>query len=621
MTRIFFLIVVAVFAVARGAMAQATGAPAASPSVSLAFEIVKQDVDLEVAPDGESWEVAETRLRPLTTQGVKALQQATLSYTSGYQQLSVHAYTLKKDGRKIDIPQTDILQGHGETTAPGFEDTRTMTVVFPNLEVGDQTVMVTGTVQIVPWFADVFAAIQSFSDKIVVRDGKFTLTTRGDASAYHIVASRMIADAPVTLGGKTRYVWRFHNDNPLKPEPGAVTEYADLPHVEVTNLSDYAQVAKLYAGLFHDKTDVTPEISALADKLTTGVRDRRTQAKLLYEWVAAHIEYVNIVLGAGGFQPHRAADVLKNGYGDCKDHVMLLQALLAAKGIKSSAVLIRAGADQFKLPSAASPFLFDHLISYIPELKLYLDSTARYASFDILPRSDAGKTVVIVETGKMAVTPPDSASKSSVHVDTAITLNADGSADGDTKVHSSGTDAMGARAMMASLPLDGDTDFFRALLGPGSDGKFERGKPEELNSDYDYSAHFHLGHAANIPGPGAISALAGYKPFSFTALIGSEMPLKRDFDFVCSSGIYEDSVTLTLPLGVTVTALPPSRIFTTDGAELRADYQQLKPDTVRTQVRLNLNRPGPVCRAADYVKVRPELSNMIDALLAQILYR
>jgi hypothetical protein len=496
-----------------------------------------------------------------------------------------------------------------------------MTVVFPNLEIGDQTVMVTGTVQMVPWFPNVFAAMQLFSRAVVVGDGKVTLTMRGDSSAYHIVASGMSADTPVTLGGKTRYVWRFHNDSPLKPEPGAVTEYADMPHVEVTNLSDYAQVAKLYAGLFRDKTEVTPEISALADKLTTGVRDHRTQAKLLYEWVAGHIEYVNIVLGAGGFQPHKAADVLKNGYGDCKDHVMLLQALLAAKGIKSSAVLIRAGANQFKLPSAASPFLFDHLISYIPELNLYLDSTARFAPFDILPGSDSGKSVVIVETGKMAVTPPDSASKSSIRVDTAITLNADGSADGDTKVHSAGTDAMRARALMTSLPLDGDTDFFRASLGPGSDGKFERGKPEELNSDYDYSAHFHLGHAANIPGPGAVSPLMGYKPFSFTALIGSEMPLKRDSDYVCPSGVYEDSVTLTLPPGVTLTALPPSKTFTTDGAELRADYQQLKPDTVRAQVHLNLNRPGPVCRAADYAKVRPELSNMIDALLAQILYR
>lgn len=622
MTRTFFLIVLAVFAVTRHAVAQTTSAPpAASANVSLAFEIVKQDIDLEVAPNGQSWEVSETRLRPLTTQGVKALQQTTLSYTSGYQQLDVKAYTLKKDGREIDIPQSDILQGHGATTAPGFEDTRTLTVVFPNLEVGDQTVLLTRTAQMVPWFPDVFAAIQPFSDTIVVRDGKFTLTIRGNTAPYHIVASRVNAEAPITFGGKTRYVWRFHNDSPKKPEPGAVAEYEDLPRVEVSSLSDYAQVAKIYAKLFRDKTDVTPEISALADKVTAGARDHRTQAKLLYEWVAGHIEYVNIVLGAGGFQPHKAVEVLKNGYGDCKDHVMLLQALLAAKGIKSSAVLIRAGINQYKLPSAASPFLFDHLISYVPELKIYLDSTARYAPFDVLPASDAGKSVVIVETGKTAVTPPDSARTSSIRVDTIMTLNADGSADGDAKVHSAGTAAIAARALMISLPLDGDTDFFRAVLGPGSDGRFDRGKPEDLNSDYDYSAHFHLGHAANMPGPGAINALAGYKPFSFTALIGSDMPPKRDFDYACISGIFEDSVTLTLPPGVAVTALPASKVFATDGAEMRADYQQLKPDTVHALVRLKLDRPGPVCRAADYAKVRPQLSAMVDALLAQILYR
>ena len=76
--------------------------------------------------------------------------------------------------------------------------------------------------------------------------------------------------------------------------------------------------------------------------MTAGERDRRAQARKLYEWVSVNIRYVNIVLGAGGFVPHKAADVLKNGYGDCKDHVMLLEALLAAKGIKSSPVLIEA---------------------------------------------------------------------------------------------------------------------------------------------------------------------------------------------------------------------------------------------------------------------------------------
>jgi len=616
MTRAIFLILLALFAAAPRAVAQASNGAVASP----AFEIVKQDIEIEVAADGRSWEAAEIRIRPLTAQGVKALQQRTLSYTQGYQRLNVDAYTLKADGRKIDVSPNDILQGHGETTSPGFEDTRTMTIVYPSLEIGDQVVLLTRSEQLVPWFPNVFAAIKTFSNAVVVHDSRFAFTTRGDDSRYRIVSSRVEADAPVTLGGKTRHVWHFHNDTPVKPEPGAVEEYSDLPRVEITSLSDYSEVARIYADIFRDRAEVTPEISALAKKLTAGITDRKAKAKALYDWVAAHIEYVNIVLGAGGFLPHKASDVLKNGYGDCKDHVMLLQALLASEGIRSSAVLIRAGSDQFQLPSA-SPFLFDHLISYVPDFKLYLDSTARYAPFGVLPGSDAGKRVVIVETGKADQTPPDSMSMSSVTVESAITLNPDGSADGDSKIHATGTDAIGARAVMASLPLDSDTEFFRAALGPGSDGKIARGKPEDLAQEYEYSVHFHQGRAANFPGPGAIPVLMGYRPFSFGSLIGSDLPPSRTLNYVCASGSYHDTLTIAFPQGVTVANVPASHEFKAEGIALQTRYQLTGQNTVRADLSLVLNRPGPVCKASNWATMRPVLSDMLSALYAQILYQ
>ena len=83
---------------------------------------------------------------------------------------------------------------------------------------------------------------------------------------------------------------------------------------------------------------------------------------------------------------------------------MLLQALLTFKERESSPVLIDAGSGQPHLPAAASPFLFDHLITYIPGLKLFVDSTAQFAQFGTLPESDAGEPVLVVAEGKLAVT-------------------------------------------------------------------------------------------------------------------------------------------------------------------------------------------------------------------------
>src|SRR5471032_1934274 len=238
MTRAFFLIVLAVFAVARGAMAQPTSPPSQD---SLApYEVVKDAVDLEADREGHFWEVAETRYRPLTLLGLQALQKITLNYTADYQRMGVLAYTLKKDGRKIEVAQDRILQGHGQTTRPGFADTRTLTIVFQDLEVGDQAVVMSKVEQVKPLLPDVFAVSKSYPRTVAVREATFALTTRGDDAAFHITASGVDADPAITGGGKTRHVWHYRSDTPAKQESNAVDELSDQPHIEVTTLTDYA---------------------------------------------------------------------------------------------------------------------------------------------------------------------------------------------------------------------------------------------------------------------------------------------------------------------------------------------------------------------------------------------
>ena len=598
----------------------ASAPPPVGTEGSAPFEIVKRDVDMEAAADGRSWRVTEVHYRPLTSQGVEALQKVDLSFTQGYERLEVRAYTLKKDGRRIDIPQSSMLQGRGNSTMPGFEDTMNLTVVFPSLEIGDQAVMITRTEQLVPWFPNVFADTQTFSRRVMVKEANYAFTSQGKDSDFHIEAKGVEADAPLSAGGKTRHAWHYRNDTNRTPDPAAVEELADQPHVAISTLRSWSDMAVLYQEVFQDRTQVTPEISKLAAELTAGENDKRVQARKLYDWVASHIRYVNIVLGAGGFIPHKAADVLKNGYGDCKDHVMLLEALLAAKGIKSSPVLIRAAEKIYKLPPAPSPYVFDHLISYIPDFQLFVDSTAQYAPFGILPDSDAGKEVVIVSSGKVARTPRVTAANSSLSAVSTVTVNADGSADTESKFTATGALAVTMRGMMAALPPDRDGDYFRAALGPGSSGKFQRGQPEKLDQRFEFSASYHTGHIANIPGPGALPPAMAYKPFSFGALAGQNLPPSREDDYVCASGTYSEDITLTLPAPTSVTTLPKNNSATVQGIALDVQYENPAPNVVKQRAVLKLDRP-PVCLAQDYSKLRPGLSSMMSALFAQTLYK
>ena len=103
----------------------------------------------------------------------------------------------------------------------------------------------------------------------------------------------------------------------------ALSPWDTDPQYTISTFADYSAVAAAYRQMASGKVAVTPRVQALADEITVGTKDRREQAHLIYDWVSKHIRYVAIFLGNGGYEPHDAATVLENRYGDCKDHVAL----------------------------------------------------------------------------------------------------------------------------------------------------------------------------------------------------------------------------------------------------------------------------------------------------------
>jgi hypothetical protein len=84
---------------------------------------------------------------------------------------------------------------------------------------------------------------------------------------------------------------------------------------------------------------------------------------------------VAVEIGIGGYQPHAASDIFKNRYGDCKDKVTLLAAMLSSVGIHSTWLMVdtERGID----PSMPS-LLGDHMVAAI-ELPPGYDSSQMHS--------------------------------------------------------------------------------------------------------------------------------------------------------------------------------------------------------------------------------------------------
>jgi hypothetical protein len=130
-----------------------------------------------------------------------------------------------------------------------------------------------------------------------------------------------------------------------------------------------------------------------------------------------NFRYVSLSFGVGRYQPHTAPEVLRAGYGDCKDKHTLLAALLKAENIESYPVLI--GAGRRLDTDVPSPAQFNHVMTLtrLDNQPVWLDSTQEVAPFGLILfqlRNQEGLVAANDSNAGLRKTPADSPVKSSL---------------------------------------------------------------------------------------------------------------------------------------------------------------------------------------------------------------
>jgi hypothetical protein len=145
------------------------------------------------------------------------------------------------------------------------------------------------------------------------------------------------------------------------------------------SVSSWAQVSRWFTQLTADRREGTRDHSV---HLRQGSRDcgwryRSNGDRRLTAYVQHGIRYVAIEIGVGGYRPHAAQEVLASGYGDCKEKVTQLNAMLREAAIDSYYVLINIDRDYVgtKFPS---PLGFNHVILAIRRATLSCQGRLRF---------------------------------------------------------------------------------------------------------------------------------------------------------------------------------------------------------------------------------------------------
>jgi hypothetical protein len=317
------------------------GADVAPPRPAVIVKTLTGDEVVE--PNGSYTTIFHVEKLATNESAAHNIAQYTLEYSESMETAEIlEAFTRKADGKVLEVDRTQIFSQAppGSPQVPKFTDRKQKVVVFPDVVAEDMVVYTVKRTR-KPSFLGQFYSGDVFQRGLAFEYVRVNITLP-KAMASQVEAQgvdHQVEDA----GQSITHKFFDRNPRPTAAEPAALSPWDTDPHYIISTFADYAAVATAYRQLAAGKAAVTPRIQALADEITADTTDRREQAHRIYDWVSKHIRYVAVFLGNGGYEPHDSASILENGYGDCKDHVVLLEALLKAKGIASMPTLIDSG--------------------------------------------------------------------------------------------------------------------------------------------------------------------------------------------------------------------------------------------------------------------------------------
>src|SRR5579863_7997648 len=358
--------------------------------------------------DGTGRKETTARIRVQSEAGVQQWGQLQEGYNSASERVEIpYVRVLKADGSVVKAGDDSVqdLTAPVEREAPVYTDYRQKHITVPGLRPGEILEYDMVTVIHTPLASGQFWAEYDFDKNNINLDE--TLDVDVPAGRVLKLKCKPGMDPKVTEeNGRRVYHWSNSHlereDDNKDADKKKKKHHADedRPDIQLTTFETWEQIGRWYASLEKDRRAPSPDVRAKAQELTHGLNTDIAKTEALYDFVAKNFRYVSLSLGVGRYQPHHAADVLHDQYGDCKDKHTLLASLLEAEGLHASSVLINSTR---KLdPDVLSPSQFDHVITMLPMVKgtekeeVWMDTTSEVAPFRLLAYSLRKKQALVI---------------------------------------------------------------------------------------------------------------------------------------------------------------------------------------------------------------------------------
>lgn len=561
-------------------------APPSTPDYSSEASVIEQSrTSFQFENDGSDDEIQYAKIRIQSPQALQAWGQLVFTYSAASDKISVDFVRVHKpDGRVVTAGPDAVqdLSSPVERVAPMYTDIRQTHITVPDLNVGDTLEYQIHSVTAEPLVPGQFFTAWNASKQVITLDETLEVSLPR-ARQLHVKTSNGIAP-PEIRDQSDRRLYTWHSSFTKRPDDAAddnkKTKQPEhkFPDVQISTFDNWEQLGQWYLSLQKPRASVSDAVRAKASDLVQGLSTPSDKANAIYDYVSKNIRYVSLSFGLGRYQPHSAADVLSNQYGDCKDKATLFEALLAAQGIESYPVLINS---QSKIdPDMPSPVQFDHVINIVVlnGKKDWADTTPGVAPFGFLVSPLRDKQALAIPPAappalERTPTDPPFTPRTTVSVDGQV--DSFGRLEGSLTISDDGEAALIIRNALRLIPqndwprmADG---LVQAFLGNNAakctNPRFANA--DKLGQPVTFAAQFSEPNFLDL----SRKDVAVQVPSVAIDVAQVDQPDKDDSDPLKIGSIRDDKEiwTITLPSGVTAT-LPVAVHLARDYADYQSTY-------------------------------------------------
>jgi lipoprotein NlpI len=343
------------------------------------------------------------------------VSQPTITFNPAFQSVVIHGVSVQRDGRRLDRlrdARIELMRREQRLEQQVIDGTETLLVVLTDVRVGEPVELSYTVVGVNPIYEGRISS---------------TLSLAGDAPV-EMLHQRILApaDRPLHVRGLSTEVvpersteGRQQVLRVLRTQVPAVTVeqgtppwFKVYPALQVSDFASWGEVDAWARRLFAPADVPGPLVAARIDAFRkSGLAGEALVSEVL-RFVQDEVRYFSASLGESSHRPKPAERTLTELLGDCKDKVVLLNALLSGLGFDAKPALVSITRNRGLANYLPAQDQFDHVVTRL-ELDgrgYYLDATLQGQGMSLASRGHIayGKALVVGGNGELqdAAPPP-----------------------------------------------------------------------------------------------------------------------------------------------------------------------------------------------------------------------